>query len=68
LQGELVMPDDFRHWSSLPSNVQLVPYSLSDLFPRALDADIFEATSEPDAFLHEAPSYVTWTPQIHRAP
>jgi tRNA threonylcarbamoyladenosine biosynthesis protein TsaB len=68
LPGELATPDNFRHWSPLPTRVQRVPYSLADLLPRAADADLFRATDEPDAFLHEEPSYVTWTPQIHRAP
>jgi tRNA threonylcarbamoyladenosine biosynthesis protein TsaB len=68
LAGALVMPENFRHWSPLPENVQRVPYSLAELFPRAIDADILFGTGEPDAFLHEEPGYVTWTPQIHRAP
>lgn len=70
LSGELVMPENFRHWSPLPAGVERVPYSLADLLslPRVADADLFHATDAPDAFLHEEPSYVTWTPQIHRAP
>ena len=67
LTGTLVMPEDFRHWSTLPAGVRLVPYSLPDIFPLIGDADLFQATDAPDAFLHEEPSYVTWTPQIHRA-
>ncbi|HWA84920.1 MAG TPA: peptidase M22 [Opitutus sp.] len=68
LAGELVMPDGLRHWAPLPPNVTRVPYSLADLLPRAFDADLFRRTDSPDAFLHEEPSYATWTPQIHRAP
>ena len=68
LAGELATPDDFRHWTPLPSKVSLVPYVLADLWARAPDADLIRATSAPDAFLHEDPSYATWTPQIHRAP
>jgi tRNA threonylcarbamoyladenosine biosynthesis protein TsaB len=68
LSGALVMPEYFRSWSALPPHVARVPYSLADLFPRAADADVLLATDAPDAFLHEEPSYVTWTPQIHRAP
>lgn len=68
LTGDLVMPENFRHWSQLPAGVRLTPYALSELLPRAIDADLFRATDAPDAFLHEEPSYVTWTPQIHRAP
>lgn len=68
LAGDLVMPENFRHWSQPPPGVCLAPYSLDQLLPRAFDADVFRATAAPDAFLHEEPSYVTWTPQIHRAP
>lgn len=68
LGGELAMPDNFRHWSPLPPGVTIVPYSLPDLLPRVLDADLFLATDAPDAFLHEEPSYAAWTPQIHRPP
>jgi len=68
LSGELIMPENFRHWSALPAGVTRVPYSLAELLPRATDADLFRATDAPDAFLHEEPSYVTWTPQIHRPP
>lgn len=62
------MPDHFRHWADLPANVARVPYLLSDLWPRLWEADLLGRTGAPDAFLHEEPSYVTWTPQIHRAP
>ena len=68
LTGELVMPENFRHWSQPPAGLTHVPYSLADLLPRVADADLFCATDAPDAFLHEEPSYVTWTPHIHRAP
>jgi tRNA threonylcarbamoyladenosine biosynthesis protein TsaB len=68
LAGELAMPEPFRHWSALPAGVTRVPYSLAELLPRVADADLFRPTDAPDAFLHEEPSYVTWTPQIHRAP
>ena len=62
------MPQPFRHWSPLPANVQEVPYSLAQIVPQVWDEDLLHATDAPDAFLHEEPSYVTWTPQIHRAP
>ena len=68
LAGELMMPEHFRHWSTLPDNVRVVPYSLSALLPKVWEEDLLRATDSPDAFLHEEPSYVTWTPQIHRAP
>lgn len=68
LQGLLATPDGFRHWTAMPADVRTVPYELAELLPRIQDADLFRATDSPDAFLHEEPSYVTWTPRIHRAP
>ena len=68
LAGELATPEGFRHWSPLPANAAQVPYSLAALIPRILDLDVLKPTDSPDAFLHEEPSYVTWTPRIHRAP
>jgi tRNA threonylcarbamoyladenosine biosynthesis protein TsaB len=68
LAGELVMPENFRHWSPLPLNVKTVVYSLRELLPRIWDADVLRETDSPDAFLHEEPSFVKWTPQVHRAP
>ena len=68
LAGELATPEGFRHWSTLPPSATQVPYSLAAIVPRILDLNLLKATDAPDAFLHEEPSYVTWTPQIHRAP
>lgn len=68
LAGALVTPEPFRNWSTLPAGVERVPYSVPDLLAKIGDEDLFHATDAPDAFLHEEPSYVTWTPQIHRAP
>lgn len=68
LAGELIMPDGFRHWSTLPAGVTHTPYVLADLFLMIADRNLFRPTDAPDAFLHEEPSYATWTPQIHRAP
>jgi tRNA threonylcarbamoyladenosine biosynthesis protein TsaB len=68
VQGELLMPEHFRHWSALPPNVSRVPYLVADQLPRVLDDDLLQPTDSPDAFLHEEPSYVRWMPTIHRAP
>ncbi len=68
LTGQLVMPDNFRNWSPLPSTVGRTPYVLADLLPRIAGADLFHESAAPDAFLHEEPSYVTWTPRVHQAP
>jgi tRNA threonylcarbamoyladenosine biosynthesis protein TsaB len=69
LAGELLMPDHFRHWSNLPADtaVARVPYSLASLLPNVWDVDLLRETDAPDAFLHEEPRYVTWTPHVHQA-
>ena len=68
LAGVLATPEGFRHWSTPPAEVEQVPYILRTLISQSLDADVLRVADGPDAFLHEEPSYVTWTPQIHRAP
>lgn len=68
LAGPLAMPANFRNWTPLPAGVASVPYRVADLLAQTAAADLLRATDAPDAFLHEEPSYVTWTPQIHRAP
>ncbi len=68
LAGDLVMPEHFRHWTPLPSGVKTTSYNLALMLPALVEADLFHAVTEPDAFMHEDPTYVTWTPQIHQAP
>ncbi|MEY3608986.1 MAG: hypothetical protein RLZZ447_1774 [Verrucomicrobiota bacterium] len=68
LQLPLFLPATFRTWSTLPAGVQLTPYDWPRLLPRVWDADLLRPALEPDAFLHEDPSYVTWTPRIHQSP
>lgn len=68
LTGNLATPGEFRNWTPLPSDVLRLSYDLPELWHRAGDADFIRATTAPDAFLHEDPSYATWTPQVHRAP
>ncbi len=68
LTGDLVMPEHFRHWTTMPANVRRTPYDLAALLPRTAESDLFHATDAPDAFLHEEPAYATWTPHVHQAP
>lgn len=68
LSGRLVMPAHFRHWSALPPGVEIVPYELSEIIKTVGRLDLLRENREPDAFLHEEPSYVTWSPKVHRAP
>lgn len=60
-------PENFRHWAPLPAGTRTVPYRLEALWDSARHADLLRAAPEPDAFLHEEPSYVTWEPKIHQA-
>lgn len=68
LCGELVMPEHFRHWTALPSAVTTTGYDVATLLAALPAADLFRVAEHPDAFMHEDPSYVTWTPQVHQAP
>ena len=68
LSGECVMPEYFRHWTPLPAALATTSYDLAALLPALAEADVFRATTEPDAFSHEEPTYVTWSPQVHQAP
>ena len=69
LAGTLITPAGFRAWSALPPTpVATVPYDLAALVPALDAAELFRPTGEPDAFLHEEPSYVTWTPRVHQSP
>jgi len=68
--GPLVTPASFRRWSGLPMDnpPRELAYHPADLLAAAPDADFFTPAPEPDAFMHEQPSYVTWTPRVHQAP
>jgi tRNA threonylcarbamoyladenosine biosynthesis protein TsaB len=68
LPDRLVTPEGFRNWTPIPPQVNRTGYTLSSLLPQVIDSALFVAREAPDAFLHEEPSYVTWTPQIHRGP
>jgi tRNA threonylcarbamoyladenosine biosynthesis protein TsaB len=70
LTGELVTPEGFRRWEPLPAGATAASYDLASLFalPSVTGADLFREAPEPDAFLHQEPTYAKWTPQIHRAP
>lgn len=68
LPPSLATPAGFRNWTPLPAGVNPVAYSIEDMLSRVMDEDLLRETAEPDAFLHEEPNYVTWTPRIHRAP
>ena len=68
--GALGTPGNFRRWSALPAGVEprTLDWSAADLIAAAPDEPFFHESPEPEAFLHEQPSYVAWTPQVHQAP
>ena len=68
--GPLGAPDSFRRWSALPAGVEprALAWSASTLLAGAPGEPFFHEASEPEAFLHEQPTYVAWTPQVHQAP
>ncbi len=68
LSGVLFMLENFRHWGTLPPEVRWVPYNLSAMFDVVAETALFREAEEPEAFLHEDPVYLTWTPKVHRAP
>jgi hypothetical protein len=53
---------------SLPADVATTPYDVAALLVRTPEAALFRAVEAPEVFLHEEPSYATWSPHIHRAP
>ena len=65
LEGPLLMPAGFRNWTPLPEGVRLVPYDVEKLVEGAGNAPLYRPVAEPDAFLHEEPSYAAWTPRMH---
>lgn len=65
---DCVTPEHFRAWSTLPTPLPTVPYDVPAYLAATTERLLLRATTEPDAFLHEATEYVTWTPHIHRAP
>lgn len=67
--GNLITPAGFRQWSTGPAAPPVVvPYEPARLTRDLMDAELLRAAPQPDAYLPEDPSYVTWSPQVHRAP
>jgi len=62
------MPEHFRHWAPLPEGTRRVPYDVGTLLHATAHRPLLRESPEPDAFLHEDPQYVTWTPHVHQAP
>jgi tRNA threonylcarbamoyladenosine biosynthesis protein TsaB len=71
LPDRVLMPEGFRHWSPLaPERFGRTPYDVAAMLamPQVRQADLFQPTEAPDAFVHENPTYVTWVPKMHGAP
>lgn len=65
--GELVTPENFRAWATLPRPAVTVSYDLATFFPALGDGDFLQTSEAPDAFQHEAPAYKKWSAQVHSA-
>jgi tRNA threonylcarbamoyladenosine biosynthesis protein TsaB len=65
--GELLTPDPFRAWAPVPAQARPLAYDPAALFPLVAEDDLFEPTSAPDVFQHEAPDYKKWSAQAHSA-
>lgn len=68
IQGLPISLREFRHWSPLPADTLLLSYDVKKFLASLEGEPLFRQVTEPDAFLHEEPSYVTWNPRIHRSP
>lgn len=65
----LITPAGFRQWSAAPAPAPtVVAYEPDRLTTDLSDFPLLRDAPEPDAFLHENPSYVQWTPAVHRGP
>lgn len=65
--GELLTPAPFRAWSVRPPGVADCGYDLAAIFAQLGNANLFTASTAPDAFQPEAPEYKKWSAQTHSA-
>ncbi|MDX2186932.1 MAG: peptidase M22 [Opitutaceae bacterium] len=63
-----VAPEHFRTWAALPPGTELIPSIPRDFLEQTRNLALWHDAPDPDAFLHEDPSYKTWQPGVHRAP
>lgn len=68
LKGPLVTPRHFRTWSPEPAGTTVHDYAVEHLIETTKELSLFRPIESPDAFLHHDPSFVMWSPTIHRAP
>lgn len=67
LTGEVITPEPIRRWSNLPSGVNFTDYTVEHLVSFTMDMALYCPIIGPDAFLHQEPSFVAWSPKVHRA-
>jgi tRNA threonylcarbamoyladenosine biosynthesis protein TsaB len=63
----LWLPTTLRAWSAPPRAANSCRYDLAALLEHHPAADLFHATTAPDAFQHEAPEYKKWSAHVHSA-
>lgn len=68
LSGELMTPEGFRNWDPLPPGTSAASYDLAEFLANSsvAAASLFREAPNPDAFLHQEPTYAKWLPKIHR--
>lgn len=65
--GELLMPANFRTWSTPPRAPAPCAYDVAAIFAVLGDGDFFRAVEAPDAYQSEAPDYRRWSATVHSA-
>ena len=63
--GEMVTPEKFRAWATIPRPAATCSYDLARIFPVIVEGDYFQRRESPDVFQHAAPEYKQWSAQIH---
>lgn len=65
--GEILTPNAFRAWATVPAQARPMAYDPAAMLSLVAQDDLFQATSAPDVFQHEAPDYKKWSAQAHSA-
>lgn len=64
---EVLTPETFRAWSTVPPHAHNLPYDPARWFTRVSDHDLFSLRTEPDALQTTSTDYKKWSGQTHSA-
>lgn len=59
--------EGFRAWAPLPPGTRQARYDIGEAWKIAAEQPLLSPCPEPDALLAAEPTYLRWTPQLHRA-